>query len=117
MKLFGNRVKNGTKTTAETLAVSIHPSIKIEVTENELKSKIIKNMKTLLEKMKDDPQFDLDQLLAGSDKQLDLPFVPEEDEEDPDLELEELDGPEVTEEQIPEGEYSGYSISIKELVE
>jgi len=112
------RVGRKERAASEIMAVSIKPRIRIETADINEKSKIIHNMKALLENMARDADFDLQNLLSQNDEPLETDFIPADDEERPDLELDE-EGPEITEDDVPANEsmVAGQQLSLGELFE
>lgn len=123
--LFASFFRSQKKAPEDILAVHIIPKIRIEYNGNE-KSKFINDMKTMLENLvaENDAIYSIQSAAHETPKEsVGLPkdrFIPEDDEMDPDLRIEDDEGPVIREDQAPEddvvsGEPDNY-IELKDLI-
>ncbi len=104
LALFASLYKPKQKPRKEIMAVPVVPKISIEFNGNE-NSKFINDMKTMLENLvaENDAIYSLrSATLQREPVDPKDPFIPEDDEMDPDLDIEDDDGPELHEDQSPE---------------
>ncbi len=106
--------RSTSKQKGDMLAVSHSPKIKIEfnVTDNE-KSKLIKRMKEFVETITNDS--DAIDIMVNDEieDEPNVPYVPDEDQEMPDLEIDDPNGPDVTEDDAPDDDLPSGSDYIR----